>query len=107
MTDTTASPLLDTEQANERARDQALAARGRPEIAYLDNRNGLNGPSPVIGIRRGHTGFYPIWTRQSADELNEAAGVTPAQREAMHNGSLFGWHCPAADPANKINQRTA
>lgn len=103
-TNTTATPLLDSEQANERARDAALAERGLPEVAYIDNRSGLCGPSPVIGVRRGHEGYYPIWTHCTADELNEANGVTPAQREAMKNGSMFGWHTPASFPDNEINR---
>lgn len=32
------------------------------------------------------------------DALNDWLGVTPAQREAMLNGSLFGWNIPAANP---------
>ncbi len=31
--------------------------------------------------------------------LNLALGVTPPQREALLAGSLFGFHTPAADPA--------
>lgn len=32
--------------------------------------------------------------------INLALGVTPAQREALLAGSLFGFHTPAADPAS-------
>lgn len=31
------------------------------------------------------------------DAMNSEDGVTPAQREAMETGSIFGWDCPGAD----------
>jgi hypothetical protein len=87
--------------------DDTLAARGLPEKAFIDNAQHTCGPSPVIGVKRGESGYYPIWTHCTADELNEAHGVTAAQREAMYAGSLFGWHTPAADPAGKFAQLLA
>ena len=95
--------LLETQHAIERARDQALADRGLPELAFIDNsRDKSKGAPPVIGIRRGETGYYPVFTPLSADELNARDGVTPAQRVAMHNGSLFGWEAPGADPRHPV-----
>ncbi len=38
------------------------------------------------------------------DNMNRELNVTPAQRSAMKHGSMFGWHVPAADPKNEINQ---
>ncbi len=88
------------------ARDEALAARGLPEIAYVDNTlNKSSGASPVIAIKRGESGYYPIFTTLSADELNKQAGVTEAQREAMHLGSMVGWHAPGAHPS--VHERLA
>lgn len=78
-----------------------------PERAYVGNpwcdearTQRLYGSdnAPVIEIRRGEPGYTPCFDGQSADVLNAAAGVTPAQREAMLVGSMFGWHAPAADP---------
>jgi hypothetical protein len=94
--------LLENKQAAERAYDQTLANRGLPEVAFIDNKDKVNGPSPVIGVRRGESGCYPIHTPLSAEELNEERGVTPAQCEAMYNGSLFGWETPLADPTNPV-----
>lgn len=96
--------LLETQHALERDRDAQLEARGLPEVAFIDNSRRVNGDSPVIGVRRGQTGYYPVWTNLTADELNQDNGVTPAQREAMHNGSLFGWEVPGADPNHPLVQ---
>lgn len=80
-------------------RDEELAARGLPEIAYVDNTwDKSDGAPPVIAIRRGESGFHPIHTTLSAAALNQASGVTWAQAEAMHTGSMFGWTVPGAHP---------
>lgn len=83
----------------DQARDDALAARGLPAVAYVDNAKGIYGSSPVIAVKRGEPGFFPIHTTLSADALNAGEGVTPAQREAMLTGSMFGWHTLGADPS--------
>lgn len=75
-----------------------------PRIAFIDNSEKVNGASPVIGVRRGESGYHPIWTRRSADELNAAEGVTKQQAAAMYAGSMFGWNAPAADPALYDNE---
>lgn len=94
--------LLIPPNALEKTRDLELEARGLPELAFVDNKDRSPGAPPVIGVRRGESGYYPIYTRQTAAQLNEAHGVTPAQREAMHNGSLFGWDVPGADPRSPL-----
>ena len=62
-----------------------------------------------IGIvRKGESGYYhsdlsPVYGQDGkvfVEELNRQGGVTKAQAEAMIAGSMFGWGCPAADPAN-------
>ena len=54
-----------------------------PEKAFVTNPLRTPGNStsqpPVIGLKRGESGYYPIWTRATAAELNELDGVTPAQ----------------------------
>lgn len=77
-------------------------APGLPETAFVDNSwNKSSGAPPVIGIKRGHMGFWPISTDATADDLNESMGVSEAQREAMHFGSMFGWGSPGADPKHQ------
>lgn len=81
-------------------RDEELAGRGLPAVAYIDNSHGASaGATPVVAIKRGQAGYHPVFTALTADDLNTAAGVTPAQREAMRIGSTLGWHVPGAHPA--------
>lgn len=60
-------------------------------------------------VRKGESGYYktdfePLTTREENEalvqELNEDGKVTKAQAAAMSAGSMFGWGCPAADPAS-------
>lgn len=58
----------------------------------------------VLIVRRGEKGYYPYFNgvykgKAKANELNFSIGVNPAQAEAMRSGSIFGFHCPGADPA--------
>lgn len=69
-----------------------------PETAWVTNDGSFATDAPVIAIKRGESGYYPIFTALTADELNIRNGVTPQQREAMLAGSCFGWTVPAADP---------
>lgn len=89
-------------------RDQALAERGLPEMAFVDNSHDKspNAP-PVIGIRRGESGYHRIFTSRTAAQLNAMYGVTEAQRIAMQNGSLFGWEVPGAFPDHSLVQQLA
>lgn len=50
--------------------------------------------------RKGYSMLYSIKTQAQADAFNAERQVTPAQLEAMICGSMFGFECPAADPAN-------
>ncbi|MGH8156621.1 MAG: hypothetical protein ACREPQ_00745 [Rhodanobacter sp.] len=78
--------------------------RKLPERAYVDNLDHGQGrrvpqsDAPIIGVVRGESGFNPVYTPLTAYELNASEGVTPAQREAMFYGSVFGFEVPAANP---------
>lgn len=54
----------------------------------------------VVLIKRGEKGYWPQdgMSLAAADEQNERNGVSPAMRQSMLAGSIFGWHVPAADP---------
>ena len=66
----------------------------------------------LIGIHRGVPGYTPLRVFDSEEEaaamvksLNDDMGVTPEQREAMVNGSMFGWHTPSADPDRYVGPK--
>jgi len=39
-----------------------------------------------------------------ANELNKAAGISHAVRNAMEHGSMFGWETAGADPNHTLNE---
>lgn len=61
----------------------------------------------LILISRGTEGYMPANEKsdgetghETADRLNQRAGITKAQEAAMLAGSMFGWAVPAADLKN-------
>lgn len=62
---------------------------GRPVVVVRGEPGYCNAP---------YEGFDP-------DRYNASLGVTPAQREAMLAGSMFGWHVPGANPAAHANAK--
>jgi len=78
-------------------------ADGLPKMCYAMN----DVTKRLILIRRGEAVYHELQDDESlllaatpgvVDRLNGTLGVTPAQREAMVAGSMFGWNVPAADP---------
>ena len=53
--------------------------------------------TPIL-IRKGQRGYWPAPRDVDVDALNRRVKVTPAQREAMLYGSVFGFDAPIADP---------
>lgn len=51
--------------------------------------------TPVM-VFRGEYGY--IETTETLESFNAPRGITPAQVSAMLVGSMFGFHCSAADP---------
>ena len=94
----------DWEIMTEQERFTPKVANGLPEMCFST----LPGTGELICIKRGESGYYPSdWNTpdkerniEIADDANEEMGVTPAQRQAMEVGSMFGWDVPGADPAN-------
>ena len=98
----------DWEIMTEQERFTPKVADGLPEMCFST----LPGTGELICIKRGESGYYPSdWNTpvkerniEIADDANEEMGVTPAQRQAMEVGSMFGWDVPGADPGNYETQ---
>lgn len=92
----------DWEILTEQERFAPKLAEGLPDMCF----SVLPGTGELICIKRGESGYYPSdWNTpdkerniEIADDANESMGVTPAQRQAMEVGSMFGWDVPGADP---------
>lgn len=78
---------------------------GLPEFCLVFIPEG--GPGKYVGaVRRGEMGYspttYDVPDPEKAQELvahvNRRLGVTDLQAQCMHNGSMFGWDVPGADP---------
>lgn len=54
--------------------------------------------APVYAVKAWERGYYPIYTRLSAADLNKGR-YSPEVLEAAQAGSMFGWHVPAAEKA--------
>ena len=87
-----------------RGNNAADAAPGLPAAAAVISPGD---PVAVTMVRAHVRGYWLITV--AIDEMqaaaivagiNTALGNTPPQVEAMAAGSMFGWHCPGANPAN-------
>ena len=62
------------------------------EKAFVDTT------APVICVVVGESGYYPIFTAQTADTLNGTA-LPESVLTAAVIGSMFGWDVPGAKDA--------
>jgi hypothetical protein len=89
-----------------------------PEHAYYLDLSMPVG-SRIITLVKGEMGYHP-YSQADGDEntphdilqtvvneLNARFDVTPAQAEAMHMGSIFGYHVPGADPDSEVSIKMA
>lgn len=66
----------------------------------------------LVTIRRNERGYHrsdwntsdKIRDQEIADFHNKKLGITPAQRQAMECGSMFGWSSPGANPQLYLNK---
>lgn len=80
---------------------------GIKNVIYIDptkafgSSGGITTDAPVVGLKLWETGFYPIYTRLTADELNELNRGPLSQEviDAAIVGSLVGWSVPGAEAA--------
>ncbi len=99
---------LHTEPTVKQAGNTVVHPRsGLPEACFA----ALAATGETVVIHRGVMGYTPtgqhpmdVSDREGVDALNEQIGVTKAQAAAMLAGSMFGWTCPGADPANYDEQ---
>lgn len=88
-----------------------MTSKGLPPKAFVNNpaltraagARFFATPAPVIELRLGQPGYWPVFTDRSAEDLNRAEGVTELQAGAMLAGAVFGWDAPAADPDHWAN----
>lgn len=100
--------VLDFAEQMEQAGNTVVPLRSSlPEKCFA----ALESTGETIVIHRGVKGYTPtgqypegVSGQEGADALNEQIGVTRAQAAAMLAGSMFGWACPGADPANYDEQ---
>lgn len=76
-------------------------------MAQHPYEKGGDGKPLLILIERGSRGYWPrhYQTAAHADAFNARHGVSPAMREAMVHGSVFGWDLPIADPAKHADAK--
>jgi len=100
--------IHDFAEEMERAGNTVIPLRSSlPEKCFA----ALESTGETVVIHRGVNGYTPTGQRpegvsgqEGADKLNKTIGVTRVQAAAMLAGSMFGWACPGADPANYDEQ---
>lgn len=65
------------------------------KTTFFIDAKGVQTDAPVIAVKAGQSGYWPIYSRRRADVLNPK-DMTPAILESAMAGSMFGWNVPAA-----------
>ena len=64
-----------------------------PEVVYFDNPKLPGRPrrfdtdAPIAAVRRGESGFYPVYSHSTAEDLNEAEEMLRTVHNAIQNTS--------------------
>jgi hypothetical protein len=56
--------------------------------------------APLMAVKRGEKGYWPIWSRATAETLNGGPAATTEVLESALAASMCGWDVPAAKEAN-------
>ena len=73
-----------------------------PAVVFFDHDT-----EGLCMITRGEEGYTRLYSAESAAAFNTLLRITSNQEAAMLNGSMFGFHTPAADPQHPLNMRRA
>lgn len=71
------------------------------KIIYIENSEDwgfFDTEAPIIALKYGEIGYYPIYSSASLLDLN-GGEISPKIVEAAIYGSVFGWDTPIAKPA--------
>lgn len=66
----------------------------RPADCYAQHQT----TAPVVAVKLGESGFYPIYTAATPEDLNDGAVAKDIVMSAV-TGSMFGWDVPGAKKA--------
>lgn len=82
------------------ADQQAAKMNGPARIIYAARPDSMrhSEPAPIVAITIGESGYSPIHSTQTPEELN-GPSVTADIIQSAIMGSMFGWNAPAARAA--------
>lgn len=64
----------------------------RERVIFLEPDDRFHrGTAKLVAVKVGETGYYPVETKATAEELNHTP-MTEEERQAAITASMFGWH---------------